>query len=645
MLVKKKLLELPIHTFPEKVPKTQNNVTKDFYYAAEISEEILHMTLFDWDSQEPTWKVFYADRKWINYNLQEKRWGKATIDHIGRTPSEMWRDNTFRSLDKASEQAGEIFFAIDQPTPEALRRAQYKQQSEVNAKQAERRKARRDECFANWPELPAGFTKRLEDTVWKDSKYCFFRKCKKDDLSLLDALIERELPGTTAEYIGECSACNKSFPLDYTPTHDGSPIICPHCGSMLTPKKAGLGRGKLKVYAWYLVASERDGIIYADVLNCWRYYETAPYRTSFESCYRYLFNTNTGDCLMWTDRYWRGWEQNKTLREPPNLAYEVDQSFWNALQYTCLQHSKEYFLNGRLLKSVGMFTKYPCTEILCKVGMKRQVQELIAGYSWNRQCLNLKGSTLYEVTGLTKPQREFVAKHQLGGFSLLIYKRLVQEKQPYTEEDLKLTSNLYGYKQELLKLLDQSGTRRGLNYIQKQKSLHPTDRTDDIITFWRDYLNECRILDYDLSDRYNLMPPDLRKAHAKTMQLVTQKKNKANDAKIARRLPELEERYHFEADGLLIRPARNAGELVAEGTILHHCVGTYVERYAKGETNILFVRKAEEPEGPFVTTEYRGTERKQAYADYNQRPSKEVLAFLDKFEQHLKNPKKESVAV
>lgn len=190
-----------------------------------------------------------------------------------------------------------------------------------------------------------------------------------------------------------------------------------------------------------------------------------------------------------------------------------------------------------------------------------------------------------EVTGLTKSQREFAVHQNMGGFDLLIYKRLLKEKQPCTAEDLEIVRGIWGDRQELLQLLDRCGVRRGLNYIQKQKKLYPKDSFNDISILWKDYLEECRTLDYDLSDRYNLMPPDLRKAHNKTMELVARRKNKANDDKIARRLPELEEKYHFEADNLLIRPAHTAGELVAEGKLLHHCVGSYVERYAKGETN------------------------------------------------------------
>ena len=65
------------------------------------------------------------------------------------------------------------------------------------------------------------------------------------------------------------------------------------------------------------------------------------------------------------------------------------------------------------------------------------------------------------------------------------------------------------------------------------------------------------------------------------------------------------ERNGPEGPGLLIRPARTPEELTAEGKALHHCVGTYSERYASGETEIWFVRRCEAPEEPYFTLEYR----------------------------------------
>ena len=115
--------------------------------------------------------------------------------------------------------------------------------------------------------------------------------------------------------------------------------------------------------------------------------------------------------------------------------------------------------------------------------------------------------------------------------------------------------------------------------------------------------------------------------------------NEALNQQIAKRLPELE-KYCWEADGLFIRPAGSVGELKAEGSALCHCVATYAQRYANGETVILLVRRQGEPEAPFVTVEYRGGKVVQAKAKGNQPPPQEAGLFLDKWREYLTKPHK-----
>lgn len=53
---------------------------------------------------------------------------------------------------------------------------------------------------------------------------------------------------------------------------------------------------------------------------------------------------------------------------------------------------------------------------------------------------------------------------------------------------------------------------------------------------------------------------------------------------------------------IVIAPTKPT-DLAKEGTVLHHCVKSYIERVAKGTTNIMFIRKTSEPDTPFFTVE------------------------------------------
>ena len=62
--------------------------------------------------------------------------------------------------------------------------------------------------------------------------------------------------------------------------------------------------------------------------------------------------------------------------------------------------------------------------------------------------------------------------------------------------------------------------------------------------------------------------------------------------------------FRIKGKGLILRVPQDAQEIKNEGAILHHCVGTYVERVAKGLTHIFFIRKEKEPDTPYFTMEY-----------------------------------------
>lgn len=78
------------------------------------------------------------------------------------------------------------------------------------------------------------------------------------------------------------------------------------------------------------------------------------------------------------------------------------------------------------------------------------------------------------------------------------------------------------------------------------------------------------------------------------------------------------ERYLGGSNGLLVKVPETAEELVEEGNRLHNCLRTYVDRVARGECLIFFIRRADRPDEPFYAMEYRNGEIRQLYADHNQ---------------------------
>ena len=81
-------------------------------------------------------------------------------------------------------------------------------------------------------------------------------------------------------------------------------------------------------------------------------------------------------------------------------------------------------------------------------------------------------------------------------------------------------------------------------------------------------------------------------------------------------------------NGMLTKVPNKPEEIVREGQTLHHCVGSYAERVAKGECLIVFVRQEAKPDEPYVTVEIRDNAVKQVRAKNNASPPPEVEKFI-----------------
>ena len=91
--------------------------------------------------------------------------------------------------------------------------------------------------------------------------------------------------------------------------------------------------------------------------------------------------------------------------------------------------------------------------------------------------------------------------------------------------------------------------------------------------------------------------------------------------------------FSLQGKGLILVVPKSADDIKAEGAALHHCVGTYVERVAKGETSIFFIRKKEEPDKSYYTMEWKNDKMWQCRGLHNRDMTPEVKAFTKAFEQ------------
>lgn len=140
--------------------------------------------------------------------------------------------------------------------------------------------------------------------------------------------------------------------------------------------------------------------------------------------------------------------------------------------------------------------------------------------------------------------------------------------------------------------------RAAMNYIEKQRSFVKT--YPSILMYWSDYLATARLLDMDLSNHNVKFPRNVKTEHDRCADLYAINKNKNLEMALQRR-GELLDKLIYSDDNFIIGPLHTSSDFVRESSVLNHCVKTYINRCAEGNTNIFGLRKKSDPDMPYFT--------------------------------------------
>lgn len=150
---------------------------------------------------------------------------------------------------------------------------------------------------------------------------------------------------------------------------------------------------------------------------------------------------------------------------------------------------------------------------------------------------------------------------------------------------------------------------------------------------WADYIVNCKKLGYDITDKRVKYPREFRKMHDRVADEVVNRGSKCQIAAFSRLYSEYTELYGYEDNEYIVRLPERPDDLIREGREMHHCVGTYIDRYADEESIILFIRKKSAPDIPFITAEIDPQNRPVQIQDkYDRCPPEAVMRFWKKYQ-------------
>lgn len=153
---------------------------------------------------------------------------------------------------------------------------------------------------------------------------------------------------------------------------------------------------------------------------------------------------------------------------------------------------------------------------------------------------------------------------------------------------------------------------------------------------YRDYQNMLENLGIAFEGDFRILPKNFKQAHDDAVKAYNDRKDEQKRIEFANQLEKLLGLEQTIGNYTFVLP-KELQELKAEGKALSHCVGSYADRVARGDTVILFVRQKEKVDNPLYTLEIkngkivqlRGKRNKDADADAWE-ASKKLLSFAKK---------------
>jgi hypothetical protein len=556
--------------------------------------------------------------------------------------------------------------------------------SERTQKRSANRKLRLDERIQNTPPLPTDLQEWAGRNLFSDEHFLYYKR-----------------HGRYADIA--CSACGhvttmaikrgESFESQFEtvidPPVNNSPGTCPYCKALGTYKAQGktkgvYGKGKYcfvaqpyktngaviryveieKIYRLDTMAEERREIMLEAKES---YITTEIARTYLEKGKRpqtdyYKYSSYTGE--FWDDCNLYGMN---SIRISEAKVYEKSYEW---LKGTFLQYSgaKEYSRFEPIYNLTGYLQKYvqwSQIEMLSKMGLHKIVRAMISGYSGI--VLDQNATHPEDFLRIRKERiQNLIAVEGNAGY-LKIWQMERRKDLHLSEKETIFLAESSMYESDIIEVLKYTTVTKFMHKIEKYAGI---DIPDSFIeqqlcghaagvlrvtcSLYIDYLHMRIQREYDLTNQIYLFPRDLQAAHDRMVLETNQEKIEKRNREVSERYPnirknyrKLRNRYFFEDEVYLIRPARSAEEIVTEGRTLHHCVGgdNYLDKHDTGESTILFLRLKKQPETPYITVEIRRNTILQWYGSRDTKPDQiNIEKWLKKYIGVLKE-KQEILAV
>lgn len=586
----------------------------------------------------PVWTMFQTDKDYITLARNEDGsayWREAAFERLGG--SCRFTDKYAFCSARDEQRVCDFFHDHDHDGTTALIRAQRAILDKRARKRRIRQEKRTIERMGPLRALPRG----LPGWTRREVMPAYFR--------CWHTSVKRPLTGV-------CTSCGKESTIPGA-AH-GSKTVCPRCKRELTVKSAGkIGKHSDRDTVQIIEKVSRTEVV-VRIMKVWYGYDRnglTPEMDIRENARVFVRRGPDGETI--TEPYYYScdkgtlthWVPGKRPRSFSHYQYNFEaddcghvycRGLPEALAETPWQYCPVATYYGHFREPMQMVPflqahlEHPKLEHLVKVGFFSLASELVYGWP-SRNMLDESQDRTHRILRVAAEDVAFLRELDADPTVLEIFRGYGGTKD---RQRLLLWQLERHVSYDIDRVLERVTAHKLMKYMDSQCPDGGGSRYTNMqhaVSDYRDYLDACAKLGYDMKSSFVLCPRDLRAAHDEAIGRVKAE----NDAKLYRdfeaAMAAIPVRLDFEADGMRILLPASADDIVAEGQALHHCVGGYIDRAARHECVILFIRRCEEPDKPFYTVEVRGREVIQVRGWDNGDPTTEVEKFMAQWKEKV----------
>lgn len=632
-------------------------------------EGILIIDLFDHQNGELQRRFFFSEKTWFSIDEEKAESSRQLMGDW------FWYFYDYRPITKNDALTVKEFFIENEYIIKAGCRYEgdsikYAQRfcEEITEARKERGreniKKRTERELAELKKPPKGFYTWLDKTANAEWKYMF---------------VEPATRKSAKTKTGYCGYCGEKVEVEKVKL--GEKVKCPNCKSVCSTKSAAfyintktvicnkktvsylepLADNRFCIREFSLledcfIDKKTDGLIYTK--RDQKLYELARWFVKFDGKGGLIFEKGYKPSH---DRRIGDWEKTEWCTESKSMIYPrgLNKLFRAAPGFNLWHIDFE-----KVAKKIHMifpdrlFTapnEYNCFYNLFTNGFYNLTRETINHYYREVPGIERKYGALKKALGLNKDEIKALAAEDVDYFDLKTFQIYKKKSKKVVIEDyfdyLSIARTINAHCLFFDGLIERSTLYKFNQYVRNQIAAKQIAHVSEFANDYTDYLRMADDLKYDLKNKNVLFPKNFQKAHDDLSKIISDREKakleaerKKRSIKIKRRYKQYQQLFAYENKEFILSVPSCREDIVNEGTKLHHCVASYADRVAEGQTIILFVRKKEEPDKPFYTLNIdpKDYHQIQCRGLQNCDTTKEVDRFLAEWRRKKIDPLKRS---